>query len=508
MKHFYKLTLLFSIFSFNSFSQKLYQPDIEAVLKKAGKNRTELEKAIQYFQKGKDPLKLKAVEFLIANMDIHHSANYYWQDSTGTKIPFNELDYPDYTTSQQALDSVRKQYKKIKAKAHLYQDIDTITSGYLINNVEQAFTAWKSPYAKHLSFDDFCEYLLPYRVSVEPLEDWRGLYREKFKALTENRTSVNTERVLSAAVQNFRENFNANLVIREEPLPRLSALQLLHRKEGACEDFADLEVLRLRSLGIPSALNVVPYWATSSGRHFLNTAFDQENKPVIYDVGRKDKPVHATLIREPSKVLRMTYAKQKNTLANLKNLNDIPPGFMRTQNYLDVTGDFWEVRDVTCTLNDTGDDQDIVYACVFNYLAWRPTWWARKKDNRAVFANMSKGAVYLPMYFIKGRTKPAGYPVAAGYYNEMVLKPDTSQARDITIEQQEGYLIFRPYKKYKLFYWDNRWKLIAEQKTNVNTNALLFNNVPQNALLLLVPEYSQKKERPFIMLENNQRVWF
>jgi hypothetical protein len=32
--------------------------------------------------------------------------------------------------------------------------------------------------------------------------------------------------------------------------------------------------------------------------------------------------------------------------------------------------------------------------------------------------------------------------------------------------------------------------------------------VPANALLLLIPEYSQRKERPFIMLDNGERVWW
>lgn len=505
MKHLYKLLFPFIIISFSSFAQKLYRPDVETVLKKAGKNRTELEKAIQYFQKIKDPLKLKAVEFLVANMDIHLSADYYWLDTAGKRVPFNELDYPDYDSSRRALDSIKNQYK-IKATAYLYNDIDTITSDYLIDNVEHAFQVWKSPYAKHLSFEDFCEYILPYRVSVEPLANWRGSYREKFKELVENDSLENTEEIISIAFRNFRENFNVNLVARDEPLPRLSALQLLHRREGACEDIADLEVLRLRSLGIPTALNVVPYWATSSGRHFLNTVFDQENKPIIYDVGRP-KPINATLVREPSKVLRMTYARQPGTLASFKDSKEIPPGFMRDENYLDVTQDFWETSDVSCELFEKASS-DIVYACVFNYLGWRPTWWAKVEGQTAKFGNMSKGVVYLPAYYIRGTLKPAGYPVASGYFNTAILKPNLEQRRSITIEQLTGYLIFRPYKSYKLYYWDNAWKLIAEKRTNESTTMLSFENVPRNALLLLKPEYSVRKERPFIITDDNNRVWF
>jgi hypothetical protein len=37
---------------------------------------------------------------------------------------------------------------------------------------------------------------------------------------------------------------------------------------------------------------------------------------------------------------------------------------------------------------------------------------------------------------------------------------------------------------------------------------MTFVNVPDNALLLLVPQYSKRKERPFIITENGSRNWF
>jgi hypothetical protein len=69
-------------------------------------------------------------------------------------------------------------------------------------------------------------------------------------------------------------------------------------------------------------------------------------------------------------------------------------------------------------------------------------------------------------------------------------------------------LIFRPGKKYKLYYWDNGWKEIGEKAASENDKFLLFQNVPSNALYILKPDYSQGRERPFIINEKGERLWF
>ena len=54
------------------------------------------------------------------------------------------------------------------------EDVKFITSEYLINNIELAFKVWmEQPWGKNISFDVFCEEILPYRVGKEPLENWR-----------------------------------------------------------------------------------------------------------------------------------------------------------------------------------------------------------------------------------------------------------------------------------------------------------------------------------------------
>lgn len=44
--------------------------------------------------------------------------------------------------------------------------------------------------------------------------------------------------------------------------------------------------------------------------------------------------------------------------------------------------------------------------------------------------------------------------------------------------------------------------------TDAKTTELVFENIPSDALLLLLPEYTQGKERPFIFTETGERQWF
>jgi hypothetical protein len=162
-------------------TQAQYPAAVETNLKKAGTNRPELEKALLYCNKTGDSLKIKAMQFLIANIDIHSSSDYYWEDAANKKIDYHELDYPDFEQAKAAFETIKQQNPGLKSKPVIYKDIETIKGDYLIQNLENAFKAWRSSAIKTTSFDDFCEYILPYRVSIEPVQDWRIVYANKFR---------------------------------------------------------------------------------------------------------------------------------------------------------------------------------------------------------------------------------------------------------------------------------------------------------------------------------------
>lgn len=495
-------------------AQTKYSLAVETVLQQAKDNRVELEKALNYFYKGKDTLKIKAINFLVSNMDIHRSYNYYWADSLGNRLAYNELDYTTFDSSVAAFNNLKETTPKIHPVPNIYNDIDSIKGDYLIDNTERAFTEWKQPWTKNISFDNFCEYLLPYRVSVEPIQDWRNIYEQRFAKNIEATKEKKTTEILDYFEAECNSWFTNTFAVeqRKEPLPRLGALQLLHRKKGACEDGADAIVFALRSQGIPATVDFVPFWATSSASHFLYASPNLLKAPEnVLDSLGNPLPRQFRMPREPGKVMRTTYSRQKGTLAEMLPQNEIPIGFLHTTNYKDVTDEYWETQDIDIPVSSSQTSvgkENIAYSCVFNSLDWRVIWWGKIKNNKAHFTNMSKGAVYLPMKYINNKLYPVGYPMAVGYKHQQLLQPDTLHKHNIILKEQEKYLKFHPQKKYKLYCWMNNWKKMGEQIATDTTTQMTFEGIPCNALLLMFPEDTKHKERPFTVTDSGERVWF
>ena len=136
---------------------------IEEAFNLAGDNRAELERVIEYY--ADDPLKLSAAEFLISNMPGHYS----YLDTATVNRYYDEIDW--------ALDSLSGSPRKViadrinilakkynMANQPIVEDVKIIKAEYLIRNIDEAFDQWQcGNWARHLTFDEFCEYLLPSR---------------------------------------------------------------------------------------------------------------------------------------------------------------------------------------------------------------------------------------------------------------------------------------------------------------------------------------------------------
>ena len=135
---------------------------LEQSLVLAGKNRVELEKVLHHY--ANEPEKLAASRFLIENMPEHYSykgkeiINYYRYAKT--------LFLSKLTPKEQS-DSLLHVSKRLFPNLNLdtISDVKIMKSDFLIKNIDMAFDEWKKrPWAKHLTFDEFCEWLLPYKA--------------------------------------------------------------------------------------------------------------------------------------------------------------------------------------------------------------------------------------------------------------------------------------------------------------------------------------------------------
>ncbi len=164
-----------------------YPDGVLTSLELAGDNRGQLEEVIRHYRKTGEREKLKAAYFLIANMK--DKGTYYNDlvDAAGKSIGFKISDFNTTKEQNEWLDSV----KTVRGSLHTYEDFEPdlnhITSIFLINNIDKAFAVREeSPFCRGISDADFYEYILPYRVGYERLEDWRGAILTELKDLKDS----------------------------------------------------------------------------------------------------------------------------------------------------------------------------------------------------------------------------------------------------------------------------------------------------------------------------------
>lgn len=462
---------------------------VERVLNLAGNNKNELEKALNYYALKHDSLKWEAACFLIGNMDLHFSEQFYWETHEGKIISFNELDYPDFQTAVTEFNRISSE-EHLHLKSRMIPDIQVVTADLLINNIDLSFKLWDTPQAKHLRFSEFCEYLLPYRSTCEPLESWKSIYNERFKSTA---TGILTAEEI--AEQTGREVMSWYFVTygieNKQAEGMISPTRLLFRKQGSCENLSNLSVFAMRSQGIATTFDFTPHWATSTGRHYWNCIIDENHvyQPFVgCGIGQ------LKLKREPGKVIRITYSRQPGTPATQLPKQQIPEGFMQTPNFIDVTERYWKCTDFTVS---AAADDKFIYASVLNGLKWRPVFYASKRKDKYLFRKMTCGAIYLPSVYRNGQLLPIAPPVLLDKDGKTEVKDiHFNQKISLFIPEKDQYLRYRIGKKYTLHYWNKEW-IKAETQTADTSKGLTFNEVPDNTIYLLIPEYSRGKERPF-----------
>jgi hypothetical protein len=489
-------------------AQSKYPAPVMLALTQTSTNREQLVKALDYFYQGGDSIKVKSIDFLVANMPLHASSTYYWADSAGRRLPFNELDYPNFDEAVSSFNRLKAKYGRIHPVAYSYRDIDSVKADMLIRNVELATDQYRRQ-GNTTWGDDFFEFVLPYRADVEPLENWRAQYAIRFDSTFNKEQGQEAQLKYLKVLENRLFQNEWGVESRTEPQPRLGAMQILFRQKGYCEDMADMATFIARSRGVAATVDNIPAWATASGNHFLDFIKKDDRTPAVHFDAVLD-----SLGREPSKVLRSTFSAQADALASWLDTASIPRGYLRLSTYRDVTQEYWPVDTLSAplfTIQSKGKafaPLKVAFMAVLNSGRWQPIWYGKIKGSRVYCNKMTKGVVYLPMYYINQSMVPAGWPFALGYHNRQVLRPDTLQTHSVTLAMEEKYLKYQTGKKYRLLFWNNRWQLLGEQTAPENCTRLTFDHVPSNALLLLIPEYSQGKERPFMILENGERVWW
>ncbi len=371
-------------------------------------------------------------------------------------------------------------------------DMKVVDADYLAENIDYAFKAWELPWAKDVSFEDFCRYLLPYKMGNEAPERWRAAVWEEFAAL---RQQALTEagmtapeiccRVAREARKWYTFRFNWNY---PTDAGYLKAKQL---REGTCKGASLMILYPLRALGVCATYDYVPNWGNRSGEHAWNGMYvdgrlipfsstDLEPgraKQEFIGVGR--------MIRKRPKVLRKDYLNAGS---------------------IDVTTEYLQTADLSVwgRWNRSGEPQ----LMVFDNANWVCVDKGEWKGLRADYKAVARDVAFLPVLLENGRKRSLNWPlVVKRDGTAKIFRPRIwNQTVRLTAKypEDDSNAIF-PGEHYELFCWRGQWESLGKQEAT--DTVLVYDRVPKGALLWLRNLDKGEQERIFTY-ENGKQVWY
>jgi len=371
-------------------------------------------------------------------------------------------------------------------------DTEVIDADFLAENIEYAFRAWALPWARDVSFEDFCRYLLPYKVANEAPERWRVAVWEEYAPLLEEAVAeegMTTSEICRRVIAEIQHWYVINLNF-SYPVDA-GFLKAKELREGTCKDASLMILYPVRALGVCASFDYVPQWGNRSDRHFWNAFY--EDGVLVTFTGSESGPGMTKqefngigmMARKRPKVLRRDYLSASS---------------------IDVTTEYVPTADLS--ILGQGRRTGVPQLMVFDNANWRSvdegTWHGRRVE----FTAAARDIAFLPAVTQNGRGRALTWPfvVERDGHLKMFRPRLWRQTVRLTAKypEDESNLIF-PGEHYELFYWKGHWKSLGAQEAT--DTVLVYRGVPRGALLWLRNLDKGVQERIFTY-EKGEQVWY
>lgn len=396
-----------------------HSADVEWALKLAGRNRIELEKVLEYYAKNPaDSLKYKAAVFLIENMPGHYS----YKNPNVLQSYYDELCLgvsPDYDkdANRQIIEQISRKYNS-NMIAETVQDVQFLTAEYLIDNIERAFAVWEEgEWAMHVSFDDFCEYILPYKTSeLQPIDNWREYAKDMFEGDIEllHYCDLYKNSAFRAATSVSMEIIK---IIRQDyPQGGINAIPIMDIKTiaqmpfGSCDDYTFLALPVMRSKGIPVMEDFTPQWPFQPQSHSWNIVLNNDGKNMVFSAGSSNPGELHKPDEKMAKVFRKTYAMNKE-IFNIHESERFVPNTFKDLFLKDVTREYMIADDVEIEIPVSFRNKYVyAYLAVFDNKNWISVQYGKIKGKKVRFTAMGRNCMYLPVFYDENEVIPFSSP--------------------------------------------------------------------------------------------------
>lgn len=423
--------------------------NLNQALKYAGDNRSELETVLNHYSN--DPEKLAAARFLIENMPAHYS--YRNHDAITRYYGLAESVLASGMTKEEQRDSLLNfcDREMPNLDKHSISDVKIITSEFLIHNIDQAFDKWKNcPWAAHLSFDEFCEWILPYKVvEYQELDNWRdtlqAYFAEDIKHMIPDDVEYNTcFKTLDFVRNEILREIKPYGMYTRAGYPILKASLLPKQTFGRCADYVNLGVMTYRSVGLPAVIDEAPFWGRYRAGHTWYTILGDRGQelPSEWDITSVPGWQFFPFERMP-KVYRSTYAVNYDRLKYKKNSKYKYPFSIC---WADVTDKYMKPADIELPIMKKSFSgkkirlkEPYAYICVFNGHAtdWSIVDFGTVKEGVAKFHKIGKNILYIVMGYNGRALVPITEPFIVNQNGSIrYIHVDDSNLRTIDIRRK------------------------------------------------------------------------
>lgn len=385
----------------------------------AGENVDEIRAAKKYFERQEEDEVIDAGYYLLDNMRFHSSdvRSEYIPDSLRQWLLSTDSIFLSLcmkcesfdNISKAALDSCRSIVKeKIssygKCEPHNDYthklDLQELSSDFIVEHVNHAYKMWKtSPFASNLSFEEFKEYILPYRA----VNNYGFLETgQTYHTIFSKYVLLDCPKDVASVVRNYNQSIN-NLRDLNGKVGRkrmLSYYDLYSRDHHDCTDIANYGVNILRACGIPTALDFNISYRDFVGRHYFCAVMDETTHRWLPFNPESSLPGENWDVSEDLNIYRQTFGAQYDTPYFQRGAKEKIPSILSSPCIKDVTSNYKKVYSITLDV-PTDTHSRLAYLTTFNRSegGTMAVTWCRINTGKAKFNNVVPNVLYFPMVY-------------------------------------------------------------------------------------------------------------
>lgn len=375
--------------------------------------------------KWKDPKKTEAAQYLVTNLQgkVYHDneqlRNFDQLFTIMAEIrKSRQIKNQDFAL-QSKLDSLVEVYgHPVRNDLEVLCDSSTVTKDFFLENLEYAFKVKsEKAWLRNISDEVFQEYVLPYRVGEERLEEHQrsDLYRtynfikksskvrqEAFDRLK----STDLLKFASDVQYEISRKISTNGTMWGYPYD-IPISKMEQGGQGACRHLVNYTTAAMRSVGLPVASDFCLRWGNTYTGHKWNVLLLENGKELPFDAAKSSMSFDIG-DRKIAKVYREQFSRVKSF--QVPPTSDVPED-LYSANWKDVTANYIKVVDISVKVPKRVQElKNYVLIGTFNNREWEPQFYAEILKGRATFSRMGVNNVYIAMYMDRDEATTFGDP--------------------------------------------------------------------------------------------------